>query len=201
MTSSASTFLMSSLTRLRWRSTPTVSLIRFRTFALTATCASRSSSSKWIESMCSWGTSSRTSGGPVRSCSSRRSYCRYSRSASLLSRSAWSAGRVPSPWPLGFRVPDDPFPLREDPLWPRRVPERCELVVFVAISASSSSASEVLHALLRALAEPLDALLRALTDAGHALAGASADLLDGAPRALPGAPHDLAGVGQEVVRA
>src|SRR5215204_6492405 len=176
---------MSSLTRLRCTSTPTLSLTRFSTLALRATWASRSSSSKWIRSTFSSGTSNRTSGGPARSSSSRRSYFRYSRSESVSWCSACSAGRAPfRPLPLRRRLVADPVPFREEALLPRRSPERCDVVVLRAITASSSALlgraalPEILQSLLRALPDALDALLGALPEALDALLGALAKALD-----------------------
>src|SRR5215207_7546807 len=213
---------MSSLTRLRCTSTPTLSLTRFSTLALSATWASRSSSSKWIRSTFSSGTSNRTSGGPARSSSSRRSYFRYSRSESVSWCSACSAGRAPfPPLLLRRRLVADPFPLPVEALLPRRPPERCDVVVLCAITASSSALlrraalrlaalPEILQSLLGALTEAfdallgaspktLDALLRAAADAGNAPSGTATDVLNGALGALASASHGVAGVGQQIV--
>src|SRR3954451_5579628 len=156
---------MSSATLLRWTSIPTFSLTRFSTLALTARCASRSSSSKWIRSIRNSGTSSRTSGGPRGSLSSRLSYRRSSRFVSLPLRRARSAGL-------------DPFPL-----CPPREPERRDAVFFSAIRDSSSLGSllrrlrEVLQTLPSALSDSRDTLARSLPEARNALPGALPEIL------------------------
>jgi hypothetical protein len=104
--------------------------------------------------------------------------------------------------------------LREDAVWLRRVPERCDLLVFCAISDSSSAAlgsatllaalPKVLESLLGALTDALDALLCALpqalntllcslTYALNALLSASADSGDSFARASPDILHRALG--------
>src|SRR5215207_5429439 len=202
---------MSSLTRLRCTSTPTLSLTRFSTLALSATWASRSSSSKWIRSTFSSGTSNRTSGGPARSSSSRRSYFRYSRSESVSWCSACSAGRAPfPPLLLRRRLVADPFPLPVEALLPRRPPERCDVVVLCAITASSSALlrraalrlaalPEILQSLLGALPDALNALLGALPEALDTLLGASPKTLDALLRAAADAGNAPSGTATDVL--
>jgi len=93
----------------------------------------------------------------------------------------------------------DPVPFREEALLPRRSPERCDVVVLRAITASSSALlgraalPEILQSLLRALPDALDALLGALPDALDALLGALADALDALLGALADALDALLG--------
>src|SRR5215207_4466506 len=130
-------------------------------------------------------------------------------SESLALRRASNAGRFPfPPWPFRFVLREDPFPFREDALWPRRLPELCDFVVFWAISPSSSAAlglaafllaalAKVLESLLGALPNVLDPLLRALAQALDALLGALAQALDTLLRALAQALDTLLGAAAE----
>ncbi len=75
----------------RWASTPTVRPTRSRISALSATLASRFSSSRWIRSTLTTGAESRTSGSLIPS--SLETYSRYSRSAAVISPRTFCAKR------------------------------------------------------------------------------------------------------------
>ena len=88
----ASTPLMSSRTFPRWAWTPTLRFTRSSTCAFSETLASRSSTSRWIESTLTTGTASRTSGSPSMP-ASPSAYLRYSCSAIVRSPPTFWAKR------------------------------------------------------------------------------------------------------------
>jgi hypothetical protein len=95
----------------------------------------------------------------------------------------------------------DPFPLPVEALLPRRPPERCDVVVLCAITASSSALLRRAALRLAALPEILQSLLGALPDALNALLGALPDALDALLGALTEAFDTLLGASPKTLDA